>query len=176
LPTPEKENVIAELRDRITNSPIVVLTKFVGIDAAQATELRVKMRAGHVQLKVYKNTLAKRALDELDLPQAAEFMEGPTAWAFGSDLVTPPQILKEFNKEVPAVEIIGGILEGKVVSKEQIEVLASLPPQAVLLGQVVRTLAAPLYNLVGVLTAVPRNLVNVLDQVRKQKEQSEAAA
>lgn len=176
MPTPEKENIIAELRDRIANSSIVVLTKFIGIDAAQATELRAKMRTEQVQLKVYKNTLAKRALDELDLAQAAAFMEGPTAWAFGADPVAPPQLLKEFNKEVPAVEMVGGILDGKVVSKEQLELLASLPPRVVLLGQAVRTLAAPLHNLVGVLSAVPRNLVNVLDQVRKQKEESGAAA
>ena len=69
----------------------------------------------------------------------------------------------------------GGILNGTVVTAGQLERLADLPPAEQLLAQVVGTLAMPMRNMLGVLTAVPRNLVNALDQIRKQKEEAEAA-
>lgn len=152
------------------------MTKYVGINAAQVTELRRRLREQKVDLKVYKNTLAKRVLDELGLGDAAKYMDGPTAWAFSQDPVAPSKIFRDFGKDVPKVEVNGGILTGKVLSKAQMEALAELPSREVLLGQVVGTIAAPLRNLVGVVNALPRNLVNVIDQIRKQKEEGGAAA
>ncbi|NIA12439.1 MAG: 50S ribosomal protein L10 [Nitrospiraceae bacterium] len=176
MPKQEKIDAVAELKDRIQNNTIAIATQYKGINVAQATELRSKLRAGQVTFKVYKNTLVRRALDELDLLDAAAFMDGPTAWAFCKDPVTPARILKDFTKEAKAIILNGGVLEGKVVSKEQIEVLASLPTREVLLAQLVGTIAAPLRNFVGTLNAVPRNFVNVLDQIKKQKEEEGAAA
>jgi large subunit ribosomal protein L10 len=167
----EKIEAVAEIKERIQESQIAILTKYIGMNAGQATELRAKLREGDVRFKVFKNTLAKRALDELDLSDASKFLDGPIAWAFSDDPVAPAKLLAEFGKEVPVVQMNGGILEGKIVSLEQLKALAELPPQEVLLAQVVGTIAAPLRNLVGVLNALPRNLVNVLDQVRKQKEE-----
>lgn len=176
MPKPEKEQTINELKECVTGSPIVIMTKYVGLNAAQVTDLRKKLRDEQVRLKVYKNTLAARALEELGLSEAIKFMEGPTAWAFGKDPVAPAKVLKDFAKKMPLVSPMGGIFEGRVVSKAQIDALANLPPRQVLLGQLAATVAAPLRNLLGVLTATPRNLVNVLDQVRKQKEETGAAA
>ncbi len=171
----EKVDSVAELKQRIQESQIVVLTKYVGLNAGQSTKLRKQLRDSRVEFKVYKNTLAKRALDELNLGDAAKFMEGPTAWAFSNDPVAPPKILKEFAKEAAMVSMSGGILNGKTLNQKQLESLAGLPPREVLLGQLVGTLAAPLRNLAVVLNALPRNLANVLDQVRKQKEETTAA-
>ncbi len=174
---PEKIAAVAELKERIENSDIAIMSKYVGISVLNVTELRSKLREAGVEMKVYKNTLARLALRELQLEEAADFMEGPTAWVFGNDPVAPAKILKEFGQEVSFVQMEGGVLEGKVLNAEQMEALASLPSREQLLAQVVGTIAAPLRNTVGVLNALPRNLVNVLDQVRKQKEEggSEAA-
>ena len=176
VPNPEKVEIVNTIMEQVKDSEIVILTKYIGIDAEEATELRSKLRSESVQFKVFKNTLAKRALDELGLSEAVPFMDGPTAWAFCKDPVAPARVLKDFGKTVPLVEMTGGILEGRVVSKDQLIVLANLPSRDVLLAQVVGTIAAPLRNLVGVLSATPRNLVNVLDQIRKQNEEGEAAA
>jgi len=176
LPKQVKIDAVNELKERIEASQIVILSKYIGINADQATTLRKKLRESHVDFKVFKNTLAKRVLDELELADASTFMDGPTAWAFSSDPVAPAKVLKDFGKEVPLVEMTGGILEGKVVSKDQLNALASLPSREVLLGQVVGTIAAPLRNFVSTLNALPTNLVNVLDQIKKQKEESGAAA
>jgi large subunit ribosomal protein L10 len=176
LPKPENVERIAEFKDRVRNSDVVVATAYIGINADQATQLRSKLREQNVELKIFKNTLVTRALDELELSDAVQFVEGPTAWAFAADPVAPAKVLKEFAKEVPFVQMRGGILEGRPVSSEQLSALADLPPRDMLLAKVVGTIAAPLRNLVGVLSAPTRNLVNVLDQIRKQKEEAGAAA
>lgn len=176
MPKQYKIDSVAELKEKIQGCQIAILSKYIGINAAQATSLRKKLRDSKVEYKVFKNTLAKRVLDELELSDAATYMDGPTAWAFSSDPVAPAKVLKDFSKEVPLVEMTGGILEGKVVSKDQLDALASLPPRDVLLGQVVGTIAAPLRNFVSTLNALPTNLVNVLDQIKKQKEEGGAAA
>ncbi len=175
MPKPSKIEAVDELRARIQGHMLSVATQYQGITVEQVTELRRKLRAENIEFKVYKNTLAKRVLDELGLNDAAEFIVGPTAWAFSNDPVSPPKIFKDFAKEVKVVSLNGGILEGRVISKQQVESLANMPPREVLLAQVVGTIAAPLRNLVGTLNALPRNLVNVLDQIRKQKEEAAAA-
>ena len=176
LPKPEKIEAVDEFRSRLQGHTLAIATQYQGITVEQVTDLRRKLRAADIKFKVYKNTLAKRVLDEMGLGGAAEFMVGPTAWAFSNDPVESPKIIKEFAKTVKTVQLNGGILEGCVVDKAQVESLASLPPRDVLLAQVVGTIAAPLRNAVGVLNALPRNLVNALDQIRKQKEEGTAAA
>lgn len=173
---PEKENAVAEIKERVANSRIAIMTKYVGVNVEQVTDLRKRLRDAGAEYKVYKNTLARRALRELELEQAADFMEGPTAWAFCEDPVAPAKVLKEFSKQVDFVGMQGGILVGEIVSPEKLQALADLPPRDVLLAQTVGTIAAPLRNFVGTLQALPRNLVNVLDQVKKQKEEAGEAA
>ena len=175
LPTLEKEKTIAEIKEHINNSEVAIMTQYVGMNVAQATALRKQLREAGAQFKVYKNTLARRALRELGLENAADFMEGPTSWAFCADPVAPAKILKDFSKEVQFVAMRGGILSGAVVSAAQLEALADLPSREQLIAQVVGTIAMPLRNTVGVLSALPRNLVNALDQIRKQKEEAAAA-
>ena len=174
MPTKEKIEAVAEMKERLANNQIAIATKYVGMNVFQATNLRTKLRESGVEFKVYKNTLASRALNELGMGKAADFMEGPTAWAFSKDPVAPAKVLKDFGKDVPFVVMQGGVLEGQPVTAAQLEALASLPPREVLIAQVVGTIAMPLRNAVGVLGALPRGLVNALDQIRKQKEEQAA--
>lgn len=176
LPNAEKVAVIAEFREKVESNAVAVITQYIGINVKDVTDLRKKLRDEGVDLKVYKNTLAKLALNELELGDVADLMEGPTAWAFCKDPVTPARVLKDFSKTVKFVSMRGGVLEGKLVTEAELNVLASLPSRDALLAQVVGTIAAPLRNLVGALNAVPRNLVGVLDAIRKQKEEEGAAA
>lgn len=171
MPTAEKEAAVAELRERLANSEIAVLTQYIGITVAQDTELRRTLREAGVQYKVYKNTLGRRALAEIGLEAAADHMQGPTAWAFSADPVAPAKILKEFGATCDKVKMVGGVLNrATVIDGAQLEALAALPPREILLGQLVGVIAAPMRNLVGALSGVPRNLVSVIDQIQKQKE------
>ena len=167
---PEKEASVAEIKESIQNSSVAIMSKYQGITVAQVTDLRNKLREQGVTYRVYKNTLAKRALDELGLSDAAMYMDGPTAWAFCEDPVAPAKVLKEFSKEVQVVVMQGGILEGASVGAEKLDQLADLPSRDQLLAQVVGTIAMPLRKFLGTLEAVPRNFVNVVDQIKKQKE------
>lgn len=175
MPKPEKIEAVAEFKERLSNSEVAIITKYVGINVAKVSEMRNKLRDAGVEFKVYKNTLARRALREMGVEAAADFMEGPSAWAFSKDPVVPAKILKQISGEVKFVSMAGGVLSGRPVTGAQLEALASLPPREQLLAMVVGTIAAPLSGFVGVLNAVPRSLVNVLDQIRKQKEDATAA-
>ncbi|MBI2423669.1 MAG: 50S ribosomal protein L10 [Candidatus Hydrogenedentes bacterium] len=170
---PEKIASVAEFKERLEASEIAIVTQYVGITVAQVTELRVKLREAGVEYKVYKNTLARRALAELGLEGAADTMNGPTAWAFSKDPVAPAKILKEYGRLIKKVTMSGGVLNGRVLNAQDVQNLADLPSRDQLLAIVVGTIAAPLRNTIGTLNALPRNLVNVLDQIQKQK--SEAA-
>ena len=137
---------------------------------AQATELRRKLREAGVEFKVLKNTLtaiaAKKLIRRVDL-----LLVGPTAIAFGyDDPVAPAKVLSEFAKTNPALELKGGLLEGKVLDVAGVKALADLPSREELLSQVLRGMQAPISGLVNVLQGTIRNLVYALDAVRKQKE------
>ncbi len=173
---PEKVAAVEELKANISGSSIAIATQYQGVTVAQVTDLRSKLRKQNVTFKVYKNTLAQIALTELNLGDVGKCMEGPTAWAFSKDPVAPAKILKDFNKDVNVIVMRGGILDGKPVTAAQLDSLASLPSKDQLIAQLVGTLAMPLRNFLGVLTAVPRNFVNVLDQVKKQKEEAGGSA
>ncbi len=174
MPTVEKIASVAEIKERLQEYDIAIATQYVGIKSEQVTALRKKLRDSDCEYKVYKNTLAKRALDELGMGEAAHCMEGPTAWAFSKDPVTPAKILKDFAKDSTFVKVRGGVLNGKPVTEAQLTALADLPPREVLLAMVVGAIAAPLSAFVGVLNAVPRSAVTVIDQIRKQKEEAGA--
>ncbi len=175
MPTKEKEATVAEIKELISNNSIAIMTQYVGINVAQATALRKQMREADTKFKVFKNTLSRLALRELGLEDAADMMEGPTAWAFCEDPVAPAKVLKDFAKTAPFVAMRGGILDNAVVTGAQLQALADLPSREQLVAQVVGTIAMPLRNTVGALSALPRNLVNALDQIRQQKEDAQAA-
>lgn len=176
MPKPEKEAAVAELKQRLQESEAAIISQYVGINVAQVTELRRKMREAGVDYKVYKNTLAAIALKDLGFDGAAKYMDGPTAWAFSKDPVAPAKVLKEFSKQVDKVAMSGGIVSGKIVGPESLKALADLPSIDQLRAQVVGVIAMPLRNVVGALSALPRNLANVVDQIRKQKEEGAQAA
>jgi large subunit ribosomal protein L10 len=172
----QKEKEIQEFKERMEGAQVAIATSFIGINAEQANNLRKKLRDSGTTLKVYKNTLVQRALDELELTSASDYLEGPTAWAFSDDPVAPAKVLKDYNKDVPLVEMRGGVLEGIVVGRDQLDSLASLPSREELVAKVVGTIAMPLQNLVGVLNAPMRDMANVVEQIRIQKEEQDEAA
>ena len=176
MPTQQKVDAIAEIKAKLEDNEIAILTQYIGINVEDVTGLRKELREADVDYKVYKNTLDKRALNEAGIEGADAFMDGPTAWAFSKDPVAPAKVLKDWAGKVKFVKMTGGVLNGKAVSKEQLDALASLPSREQLLAQTVGTIAAPLRNFVGTLSAVPRNLVNVLEALRKKKEEDGEAA
>ncbi len=170
---PEKVAMVEEIQERLSKAQGAVLTDYRGLNAGDMTTLRKQLRDAGVEFKVLKNTLTILAAEELKMDELVPLLNGPTAFAFGyDDPVAPAKILSEFAKKNKALEIKGGLVEGKVVGPEGVANLADLPSREVLLSMVLRGMQAPMTGMVNVLQGNIRNLVYALEAVRKQKEAS----
>lgn len=172
---PEKVAVVEELTEKLQNSAAAIFTDYRGLDVQAITELRKQLRDGGVEYKVVKNTLTSLAAKKANYVGVDDLLSGPTAIAFNpSDPVAPAKILSKFAKDHEALEIKGGLLNGSVIDKAEVEKLANLPSREELLAQVLMRMQGPVYGLVYVLQGTLQSLVLALDAVRRQKESAEA--
>lgn len=165
----KKEMAVDEIKQHMAEASMTVLADYRGLDVAEVTELRAKLRKAGVTFKVAKNTLVKIAAHDLGIMELDNYLEGPTAVAFTSDPVEAAKILTEFAKTHPKLEMKSGILDKKLLSADQLKDLAKLPTREVLLAMVVGGMQAPLAGFAGSLAGVLRKFVYALDQVREQK-------
>lgn len=169
----EKDTVIDELRERLGTARSAVLTDFRGLSVAEITELRALCRKSAVEYKVVKNTLAKIAIKDTRLQGLTAYLEGPTAVAFSrEDPMAPSRVLTAWGKSRPTFAIKGGVVEGRVVSPEEITALATLPPREVLLAQAAGAFNAPIQAVVNVLAGPIRMLAGVLGEICRRKEKT----
>ncbi|MDA8097101.1 MAG: 50S ribosomal protein L10 [Desulforudis sp.] len=168
----EKVKAIAELKESFSTAKVIVFTEYRGLNVANLSALRRKMREAGGRLIVSKNTIAGLAARDAGLEGLDPFLTGPTALAFGfDDLVTVPKLITQFDNDFKQFEYKGGVLEGKVISKDDVRNLAELPPREVLLAQVTGGFQAPLYGLVNVLQGNVRKLVYAVEAIREKKAQ-----
>jgi large subunit ribosomal protein L10 len=167
----KKEQEVRQLSQYIGETTFTVLTDYRGLDVAEVTELRAKMREAGITYKVAKNTLIKLAAHEQGITDFDPYLEGPTAIAFSEDPVALAKILVEFAKTHTDLEIKTGLLEKKSIEVEELKNLAKLPTREVLLGQVVGAMQSPMYGFAGSLAGLLRKFVYALDQVKEQKAQ-----
>ncbi|MDA8228369.1 MAG: 50S ribosomal protein L10 [Desulfitobacterium hafniense] len=166
-----KEPVVKEIKEKLSASIGAVLTDYRGLNVAEVTELRRKLREAGVEYKVVKNTLTRLAAAEIGLQDLNPYLEGPTAIAFGvNDAVAPAKIISDFAKDHNNLEIKAGILEGKVIDFAGVKALADLPSRDVLLAKVLGGMQSPMYGFAGSLQGVLRKFVYALEAVRQQKE------
>jgi large subunit ribosomal protein L10 len=171
--TSEKKALVAELAEKLQNTKGAVLTNYRGLNVAQDTNLRRKLREAGVEYRVVKNTMTRIAANEVGIQGMDAYLEGPTAIAISStDPVAPAKVISDFIKEnkLQALEIKAGLVEGKVIDAAGVKALASLPSREVLIAQVLAGMQSPIVGLVNVLHGNIRNLVYTLEAVRKQKE------
>ena len=157
----QKKAVVAEIKDKFDNAKSVVLFNARGLKVSEVNELRRKLRESGSEYKVYKNTLAKRAVDETNY-DLASFLEGPTAISFSTDELAPVKIINEFAKSHEALEIKAGIVEGKVANVDELKEYAKIPSREGLLTM-----------LAGGMIATVRDLSICLDLYSKEKEKTE---
>lgn len=165
-----KKQIVSDIKAKLESSSAAVLTDYRGLNVAQMTELRKRMREADIEYKVLKNTMIRFAAHELGLEELDPFLEGPTAVAFSADPVAPAKIIYDFAKSNKALEVKVGILEGEVIQASEVKALADLPSKEELLAKVVGGMQAPLYGMASVLSGTLRSFVYALDAVRKQKE------
>jgi len=167
---PEKEAVVKELTDKFTSAKSLVITDYLGLNVAEMTELRRKLREAGVEFKVVKNTLATIAANDVEMDEMTKYFSGPTAIAFGEeDAVSPAKILVEYAKDHKVLEVKAGLLNGEIIAKEKVEALAEIPSREELLAKAFASMKAPLSGLVNVLQGNIRGLVQVLNQIKEEK-------
>lgn len=165
-----KEQVAAELHEKLKDFKLAVLTGYSGMDVAKITALRVLLRKSNAELRVVKNSLLTIASRETEFSALEEQFRGPLAVAIArGDVVETTKALVDFAKKNATLEIKAAVMGGKTLSKEQLAVLAELPSREILLGQLLSLMVGVQTSLVNVLSGVPRNFVQVLDAYREQK-------
>lgn len=168
----KKTQTIEDLQTALLNSKMTVISDYQGTNVSELTQLRREVQNVGGDVKVAKNTLIKLAIkDQGFAKELDEFLSGPTAVVYtDKDPVAVAKVLTEYIKKVKKTSIKGGILEGKKISENDLKDISSLPSKEVLISKLLGSMNAPAQNIVYALSGVSRNLVYVLDAVRKQKE------
>ena len=154
----QKAQVVSEIKEKFANAKSVVLFDPRGLKVSEVTELRKALRESGSDYKVYKNTLAKRAVADTGL-DLDSYLEGPTAISFSTDELAPVKILSEFAKNHEALELKAGVVEGKIANADDLNRYAAIPSREGLLTM-----------LAGGMIGVVRDLSICLDLYSKDKE------
>ena len=173
-PRPEKVAVVTEVRERLSSSNGALLTEYRGLKVADLAALRRSVGDAGGEYRIFKNTLVRRAANELNLTDLEPMLVGPTAVAFvDGDAVAVAKVLRDFARTNPNLTIKGGLLGTTVLSAADAGALADVAPREVLLAQLAGALAAPLQKMAGLLQAVPRSFAYGLSALI-EKRSSEA--
>lgn len=166
-----KKVVVAEITEKIKASKSVVFVDYKGLTVAEVSELRNKCREAGCEYKVYKNTLVRKAFNDLGYKDFDEDLNGPTAIAFGSDETAAAKLMvaaaKSYDKKII---LKSGFVDNAYVDKNGVNALATLPSKEELLAKLLGTLQAPIANLAGVLGNVISALPRALNAVAEQKQ------
>jgi large subunit ribosomal protein L10 len=151
----EKQLVVSEVATKLRDSASTIVADYRGLNVAQVTELRKRLREAGIDFQVLKNSLVRRATAEAELTDLDSVLTGPTAVAFSKDdVVAAAKILSEFAKKNDALKVKGGIVEGRVIDVDQIKELANLPSREGLLSMLLSVLQAPIRNFALAVKAV----------------------
>jgi large subunit ribosomal protein L10 len=165
----DKEQLVSELRGKMTGVKALYFTDFSGLNVKRMTELRRRLRRAGVDYVVIKNTLALRAVNEAGL--TTERLRGPTGVVLSTDPVTAAKVLADFareNDQRPTVK--GGLLEGQALDQAQVKRLATMPPRAQMLAELGASFQAPLSMFLGAMNSLLTNFAGVLEALKTQKE------
>jgi large subunit ribosomal protein L10 len=173
----QKQGTVEQLKSELDKATIAIVADYRGLTVAELTELRRELFKQDAQFTVAKNTLTKHALKGTGMSVLNDALKGPTALLIGrADQVAPVKTLTTFlTKNKKPNEIRGGYLDGKLLSRAEVEQLAKLPPIEELRGKLVGAINSPLSGTVAALSSPQRGLVNVLDQYAKKLQEQQSA-
>jgi len=155
-----KEQLITEIAGNLARSKSAIVTDYRGLNVQESTELRKKLRDAGIEYRVLKNTMTRRAALEAQIEGLDAYLTGPSAIAFSyDDVIAPAKILNDFAKKHKNLELKGGVVEGRVITPEEVFSLATLPSREGLLSMLLSVLQAPM-----------RNFAYVVQQVADQRE------
>src|SRR3989441_8173165 len=169
----EKTEEIEALRSALESRPPTFVLAYRGLSVNQVSNLRKKVRATSSRYRVVKNRLALRVIKGTPYEGLAPHVEGPTAIAYSTkDPSSLAKVLEDFSKDNQGLQVKAALVEGRIVDPQSVKALASLPSREVLVSRLLGALNAPMTRLVMVLKAPHRNLVRVMDEIARKKEQT----
>jgi large subunit ribosomal protein L10 len=172
----QKQETVTALAARLKRSTTLYVTDFTGLDVAKMTQLRRRLRQAGTEFVVVKNTLARRALGDAQVPGLEQHLAGPTGLVLaGADPVAAAKVLADFAKEFEKPAIKVGLVDGKAVTPAQVTRLASLPSRLELLSQLGGALQAPLAGFAGALNGLLMNMVGALEALRAKRAEGAAS-
>ncbi len=152
----DKKAVVAEVSAQIANAQTLVLAEYRGVEVVHLTTLRAKARQSGVYLRVLKNTLVRRAVADTPFAPLAEQMVGPLIYSMSADPVAAAKVLSDFAKGNDKLVLKAGSYAGKVLDKEGVQALASIPSREELLAKLLGVMQAPVSGFVGALAALAK--------------------
>jgi large subunit ribosomal protein L10 len=175
----QKERVVTELAEQLRSTESLIVADYRGLTNAQLEELRAKLRGSGARFQVVKNTLTRRAVEEVGSESLLALLEGPTAIAFvetDGDPVAVAKALSDTARDTKVLTLRGGLLAGSSIDADAIEALAKLPAPEVVKAQLVGVIVAPLTGLVSLLAAPVRDLVGLIDaRIAQLEERGDAS-
>lgn len=171
MPTPQKESLVAEIREKLEGTAGIILADYRGLSVKEIQQLRRDLRDAGAETKVYKNSLAMIAVDEAGLPaELKEMLVGPSVFVFaGEDPVAPAKAMTNFAKLHEALEIKGGLVEGSIVDAKGMAAVAALPSREELVAKMLGTMLNPMSSLVRVLNGPAGAFARVVQAIADQK-------
>lgn len=168
----QKRDAVAAIAEDLQSVNTVYLTDYAGLNVEQANALRSAFFKADVRYKVLKNTLLRRAMDDLEIDYSGlyEHLSGPTAVAFTNDPATPAKVIKKFlegNTELPRLK--GAYVDGAFFGPDALDQLAALKSKDELIGDIAGLLLAPMTNVIGALQAQGSNLVGAIKTISEKE-------
>ena len=175
---PEKADIVADLSEKLTRSPFMLVTDYQRMKVDQFSELRNRLAPAGAEVRVVKNSFLKRAIGSAGLPDVGDQLKGQPAIVFGDKDVAPvAKILKSFAAEFKIATLKVGVVDKSVLSTKDVEALAELPPREVLLAQLLGLLLSPMTQLARLLNEPGASLARLLNaKAQKEGKPAEAAA
>lgn len=170
-----KQVIVADVNETASNAISLVVADARGVNVTDLTELREQARANNVNLRVVKNSLARRAFVGTEFECVQDALVGPSLFGFSmEDPGAAARLFKDFAKKNENFEVKVLSISGQMLSKEQLDVLATLPTLEQALGQLVSVMIAPVTKLVRTFNEVPSQVTRAVAAVGQQKEQDAA--
>ena len=176
MPSTQKIERVAELKEQIEGSSALLLTEYRGLTVSEITELRSSLREGGARFAVIKNTLMKRALEQTDASELGSMLDGPSAMAFvREDPVAAAKSVTAAAKKFPALILKGGFVEGRLLSADQAKALADLDTREVMLSKLAGMMKSEMSRAAAAFQATQARFLSLLEAFKAKLPEDPAA-